>query len=326
MNRAPSSGPLPEQPLLSVILPSYNQGAFIRQAIQSCLEQDYRPIEILVVDGASRDGTLEVLRDCAGFPEVRWISEPDSGPVEAVNKGLALASGAIGLIQSADDQSVPGAFRAAVEAFRGSTDLGLVYGDMEGMDAGGRRTGTVDVGTYSLLRLLSRRTWVPQPCGFFRLDLARRLGGWDERFPYCPDTDLWFRLALSSSVVKLPRVLGRTRTHEGQRDRRTREIYASYERMVRESEPLAHASRTRRRALRAGLEALKVRYNPGLTDGQVCRALWTAVWLHPPLLFGPTLPKHRMIPGYFRMAGMAGAFLRRIGWSRGRTTGRRARP
>lgn len=300
-------------PLVSVIVPSFNQGRFLRATLDSCLSQDYRPIEVRVIDGASTDETLQILHEYDAVPEVRWISEPDHGPVEAVNKGLALARGEIGLIQSADDQSAAGAFRAAVEVLRGAADVGLVYGDVELMDEAGTVTQRLNVGSYSLLGLLARRTWVPQPCGFFRLDRVRRLGGWDERFPYCPDTDLWFRLALSSRGVKLPRVLGRTRVHEGQRDHRTREVCASYARMVRESEPLVQSSRACRRALRAGLEILKVRYNPGLTDWQLCRALWQAGLLHPPLFFSSVLPKHRLVPGYFLLAGRTGALLRWFG-------------
>ena len=77
--------PLPDRPLLSIVVPSYNQGAFIRQTIQSCLAQDYRPIEIVVVDGASTDDTVAVLESFGAVPELRWTSEPDAGVVDAVN-------------------------------------------------------------------------------------------------------------------------------------------------------------------------------------------------------------------------------------------------
>ncbi len=316
MKRKLPADPLPDRPLLSVIVPSFNQGAFIRQTIESCLAQDYRPIEILVVDGASGDGTPAILREWDSVPEVRWTSEPDSGPVEAVNKGLARAVGEIGLIQSADDLSVPGAFRAAVDAFRARPEATLLYGDVERIDEAGRILDRLDVGRYSLQALLARRTYVPQPCAFFRLAPVRRTGGWDERFPYCPDTDLWFRLALAAPVIRLPLVLGRTRVHAGQRDVRRREVFASYARMMRESEALARAPAACRRAARAGFEFLKLRYNPGLTDAQVCRALWKAVVLHPPLLFCRALPKHRLVPGYFRLAGLTGAALRGLGLRR----------
>src|ERR1051325_691202 len=90
------------KPLLSIIVPSYNQGRFIRRTLDSILSQGYRPIEVIVVDGASKDETVEVL-ESIDAAELRWISEKDRGPADAVNKGLAMAQGELIGIQSADD-------------------------------------------------------------------------------------------------------------------------------------------------------------------------------------------------------------------------------
>ena len=103
-------------PLLSVIVPSYNQGQYLGATLDSIFAQDYRPLEVLVVDGASSDNSVDLLRDYAGrHPELRWWSEPDSGVVEAVNKGLDRARGEFAAIQSSDDIYHPGALREAVE-------------------------------------------------------------------------------------------------------------------------------------------------------------------------------------------------------------------
>lgn len=301
--------PLPERPLVSVIVPSYNQGDYIRETIESCLSQDYRPIEIVVVDGASTDGTLEVLHSYDDCEELEWISEPDNGPVDAVNKGLGLVSGEIGLIQSADDLSAEGAFSRAVEVFGKNASCGLVFGEVKTIDADGEILGHDHTGPGTAAALLSRRTYAPQPATFFRVGLARELGGWDERFPYCPDTDLWFKIALSSDVRKVDAVLGYTRKHSCQRDKETARVFNSYNRMIRESEYLQSAPVHLRWAASAGRELLKLRYNPGLSDLAVCRALWKAVLLHPPLILGH-VPLHRLVPGYFRLAGVAGKIKR----------------
>jgi glycosyltransferase involved in cell wall biosynthesis len=299
--------PLPPQPLVSIIIPSYNQGAFIRQTIESCLHQSYRPLEIIVVDGASTDETVATLKSYAGVPEIQWVSEQDGGPVEAVNKGLARAQGQIGLIQSSDDLCAPGAVQAAVQAFCAHPRTALVYGDCEIIDEQGESLFIHHVGRHSLSRLFSRATYVAQSCAFFRIEVARALGGWDERFPYCPDTELWFKLALKAPARALPVILGRTRKHGAQRDRQGPRIIESYLAMARHSHYLQSLSWSLRRALRAGIAQLHYRYQPEPSRA----ALWRAVALWPPLLLSRSIPKHRLIPGYFRIANAFGHMRRR---------------
>ena len=196
--------PLPppcEAPLVSVIVPSYNQGAFIRQTLDSILEQDFRPLQILVIDGASTDQTLDVLHRYDEVPEVNWLSEPDSGVVEAVNKGLKLANGTIGAIQSSDDFYLPGAIRSGVRALLADPALGFVFGDIVKIDAAGNDLTQTDLGPYSLENVLSFQTWIPQPSTFFRLDLAKSLNGWREEVSYAADTDLWLRMGFHAAAA-----------------------------------------------------------------------------------------------------------------------------
>src|ERR1043166_2278014 len=95
-----------DRPLFSVIVPSYNQGRYLRQTLESILGQSYRPLEVIVVDGASKDETVEVLKSFAHAPELRWISEKDRGPADAVNKGFAMASGELIGIQRSEERRV----------------------------------------------------------------------------------------------------------------------------------------------------------------------------------------------------------------------------
>src|SRR6185369_3754662 len=125
--------------LVTIIIPSYNQGKFIRETIDSVIAQDYRPIEILVVDGASKDDTVDVLRSYGA--QIQWWSEPDKGVVDAVNKGLARATGNIIAIQSSDDTFLPDAIATAANAFESDSSLGLVFGDVEYIDAASTHIG-----------------------------------------------------------------------------------------------------------------------------------------------------------------------------------------
>lgn len=277
---ASSLAPLPDDPLVSVIVPSFNQGRFIEDTIRSVLSQDYRPVELLVIDGGSTDSTLDVLRRLEGAPGLRWWSEPDRGVADAVNKGLARAGGSIAAIQSSDDLYAPGALRAAVDAFRQRPCLGLVYGDIATVDDRGREDGRSAIGPYSLEGFLARTTWVPQPSAFFRLDLARELGGWSERY-FVADTEFWLRLLFRADALKLDRCLALRRRHGAQRDRRTRDIHESYWRMIDDSPDLRHAPRRLRRLARAGACMLTLRYNPTGSDWLATRHLWTAFALCP---------------------------------------------
>lgn len=288
-------------PLVSIIVPSYNQGRFIRKTLDSILAQDYRPLEIIVIDGASTDETVSVLHDYDNVPEVSWISEPDSGPVEAVNKGFSIATGEVCAIQSSDDYYLPGAIETVISVFRDNENIGLVYGDVKKIDASGNELFSERIRSYSLSRLLARITYVPQPAAFFRLALIRQLGGWDERIPYVPDVDLWFRIAFHSKVKKIDAVLATSRAHSEQRDTQRECILRDYRIMIANSVDLKNASFKVRLASKSGYFLLHARYNTHYSDWELTKILWKGILLYPPSLFSPLVPKHRLVPCYFKM-------------------------
>ena len=118
LNHTHGEARFPEKPLVSIVVPSFNQGKFIGETIESILSQKYRPLEVIVMDGASTDETLNVLDGFRSCPEMRIRSEPDKGVVDAVNKGLKDARGWITAIQSSDDVYLPDTVETAVEALR----------------------------------------------------------------------------------------------------------------------------------------------------------------------------------------------------------------
>jgi glycosyltransferase involved in cell wall biosynthesis len=249
------------KPLVSIIVPSYNQGRYIRDTIESCLAQDYRPLEVVIVDGASKDNTLDVLHQYDHVPEVRWVSEKDSGVAEAVNKGFRLAKGEIAGIQSSDDGYLPGAVSEAVKHFGESPELGIVYGDLVYVDAGGKELRRSQTAPYSLENFLSTRTLILQPAAFFRLALARSVGGWNPDYFVC-DTEMWLRMVFRAPARKVDSFWGMRRMHPEQRNTQEAKIVASYSRMMDASPDIAKSPRRLRRAAQCGKYLIADGYNP----------------------------------------------------------------
>lgn len=262
---------LPGRPLVSIVVPSFNQGRYIRATIDSILSQDYRPLQIIVIDGGSRDQTVSVLESYGGVPELEWLSEPDSGVVEAVNKGFARVRGQLVGIQSSDDCYTPGAITGVVDEFERNSRLGLLYGDTIKVDAEGQEVARHPIGPYSLPNLLRIKTWIPQPSAFFRSELLDVLGGWDDRIPYAPDTDLWLRMAFRTEVRKLNAYLSKRRVHDEQRDTQAGRIARDFARMIDQSVDIAGARPEIQRAAHAGKHLMRVRYNATGSD-------WYAAW------------------------------------------------
>lgn len=264
-------GPLPERPHLSIVVPSFKQGQFIRDTIDSILSQSYRPLTIHVIDGGSPDETVDVLKSYGSISELHWISEPDRGVVDAVNKGFALVTGDIIAIQSSDDMYLPGTLQRIVDEFRSYPDVGLIYGDTIKVDAGGHELQRVPIGPYSLENLFLLKTWIPQPSAFFRREMLQSCGVWDESIPYAPDTDLWIRMAFRTNVRKLDEYLSQRRMHGEQRDTQSNRIVRDYTKMIQQSPDIARAPQALRRAAYASPHLIQLRYN---TSNSYLNAAW----------------------------------------------------
>ena len=287
-------------PLVSIIVPSYNQGKFIRHTIESILTQNYSPLEVIVVDGASTDETVEMLSAFDGGSRVRWMSEPDRGVVDAVNKGFKLARGDLLAIQSSDDAYRPGAMAHAVAALQANPSVGLVYADVAYVDARGQEIGRSHLYRYALTSFLSKKTWIPQPTAFFRAALRREVGGWDESVPYTPDADLWLRLVARAGALKIDECWGELRCHEEQRDTCVDKIRRDWNRMIDQSDDVRQMPWYARRAAQAGKHLTACRYSDG-NDWAYTYHLWASLWYWPPLITATAGLRTRLLPGYMPM-------------------------
>jgi glycosyltransferase involved in cell wall biosynthesis len=197
-------------PLVSIVTPCRNAARFIGETVRSVLDQDYPELEYLVMDGASTDGTLDVLAPYLG--RLRAISAPDHGQADAVNRGFAQTHGAIFAFLNADDRYRPGAIRAAVEAFAAHPEAAAVYGQARFIDESGRPVGKYPVEPFDRARL-ARRCYICQPAAFIRRDAFAACGGLDASIRYAMDYDLWIRLSASYSMLEIDRELADSRLH-----------------------------------------------------------------------------------------------------------------
>jgi len=203
--------PLGDWPVVSIVTPSYNQGRFLRRTIESVLAQTYPNIEYIVVDGASTDETLDILRSYGD--RVRWISEPDSGQTEAINKGLRAMSGQIVGYLNSDDILLPDAIVKVVDYFRDHPECDLVYGDADYIDEEDNVIGTYATAEYSFERLMEE-CCICQPAAYWRAAVGETVGAFDEELHYPMDFDYWIRVDRSGFVIEHMReTIAQSRLH-----------------------------------------------------------------------------------------------------------------
>jgi glycosyltransferase involved in cell wall biosynthesis len=286
----------PESALVTIIIPSFNQGRFIRETIESCLSQDYQPMEILVVDGGSMDDTVAILKSFRA-PQLQWWSEPDRGVVDAVNKGIARARGDILTIQSSDDVFLPGAIAAAVTALEANPTAGLAYGDVELMDENSRLLGVDRQGPFDFAQYLGRFQYIPQPGTCFTRAALQAVRGWREPYSYAADADFWMRIAARFPVCKLDRVIARYRYHAQQRDRQRERIARDWEGAVRDLVASGRLTRRQRRFAMMGVHLAHQRYLPEEAWWPRTQALYRALMANPRAALDVRFPKRDLLPG-----------------------------
>lgn len=194
---------------LTIITPSFNQAPYIEQTIRSVLEQDYPCMEHIVIDGGSTDRTVDQLKK---YPHLQWVSEKDRGQADALNKGLAKASGdIIGWINS-DDYYEPKIFGSIVKCFEDPRVM-WVTGHLTFLwDQTGELVAKKSP-PISYDRLLNNPDIVRQPSTFFRKCFIEQVGGWNPEFFMAMDFDLWVRLAKVSSPRMIDKNLAYFRIH-----------------------------------------------------------------------------------------------------------------
>ena len=280
---------MPDFPLVSIVTPSYNQAQFLEATLRSVLEQDYPNIEYLVVDGASIDGSVEIIRRYADRL-TWWVSEKDNGQSEAINKGLRRARGEfIGWLNS-DDIYLPGAISAAVTAFLSHPQAGLIYGDAQAIDSDGKPFNLMRAHQYKLTDLMAFQI-ICQPAAFMRRSVVQEVNYLNPDYQLLMDNLLWMCMAQRAPIVYIPQTWAAARYHDQAKNRTRGAAYGQEARILiadLKSRPeFSDLIRSDERRILAGLERFDAFY---LTDagqsGAALRTYTRAFRLHPRTALG----------------------------------------
>jgi glycosyltransferase involved in cell wall biosynthesis len=191
----------PESLRFSVVIPTLNQAETIEDTLQSIFDQDYGNVEIIVADGGSSDGTLELLERYR--PRLaRVIEGPDRGQSDAINKGFAAASGDIFCWLNSDDYFLPGALRRVADRFASDPGVRFVVGCGDVISKDHRFLRYIPALPMTEATLLNWKNdqWVLQQCCFWSRSLWQEVGGVDESLHLLMDYDLWFRLSRTTEA------------------------------------------------------------------------------------------------------------------------------
>ncbi|MBK7455344.1 MAG: glycosyltransferase [Anaerolineales bacterium] len=270
--------------LVSIITPSFNQAAYLEQTILSVLNQDYSNIEYMVLDGASTDNSVDIIRKYENRLAY-WVSEKDSGQADAINKGFDRAKGEIIAWLNSDDYYLAGTVSSAVKIFEEHPHVVLVYGNMLAVDEHGKTFNTLNYKQLTLEDLLCFQI-IGQPAVFMRRSALKDIR-LDPDLHFLLDHYLWLQIARRGNILHVNETWAAARYHADAKNRAKaaefgREAFRILEK-VKQDEGLAPVLvKINRRAL-ASAHRVDARYL--LDGGQSAGALsaWMrALFIHPP--------------------------------------------
>lgn len=274
-----------QNPLVTIITPSYNQAAFLEETIQSVLSQEYPNFEYWVIDGGSTDGSVEIIQKYAGRL-AGWVSEKDKGQADAINKGFARAKGEIVAWLNSDDLYRTGAIRSAVTAFEENPEVGLVYSDVDSIDGEGEVFNRMRYSQWGLRDLMVFNI-LGQPGVFLRRSVLESAGHLDLSYRYLLDHHLWLRMALEASIKYSPgEVWAAARIHAGAKNVAEaegfgKEAYRLVEWMKGDERFTPYLKGYLNRVW-AGAHRLNAFYLlNGRKPGSALKAYWRGFWQHP---------------------------------------------
>jgi glycosyltransferase involved in cell wall biosynthesis len=213
-NTIPERKPIDlDWPCLSIITPSYNQGEFIEETIRSVLLQGYPNLEYIIIDGGSTDNTLEIIKKYEPYISY-WVSEPDQGQTDALNKGIQKITGEVFAWLNSDDFYVPHTFHLIGKAFRDHS-FDICYGKCEFIDTEGKFLFDWPyVDSLTLARVIADNL-VPQPSCFLNAQAIKANGPLSQELQYSFDYEYWVRLLFNNAKIQsIPALFSKYRLHD----------------------------------------------------------------------------------------------------------------
>ena len=199
-------------PKVSIIMPSFNQVDFIERSIQSVLNQDYPNIELIVIDGGSTDGSVEIIKRYAD-KLTYWVSEPDEGQAQAINKGIKKSTGEWIGWQNSDDLFSPNAIKEMVECAIKNPKVDLVIGDMAMIDAQDQKIRNIRYISPTYASILAEGMVLTNQSAIWRRKIHESIGHLNEALHYGFDYEWFLRVLKNHSAAHVPLVLGYLRMH-----------------------------------------------------------------------------------------------------------------
>ncbi|MFC1843879.1 glycosyltransferase family 2 protein [Thermodesulfobacteriota bacterium] len=195
---------------ISIITPSFNHAKYIEDTILSVMKQDYQNYEHLVIDGGSKDGTIDILKK---YPHLRWISEKDDGQSNAINKGFRMSTGDIIAWINSDDYYENNIFSDIVDFFKNNKECYFLYGDITFVDVN-KNTLCINSGnnvTYK--NLLTNPDIVRQSSCFWKREILDDIGYLDESLHLIMDYDYFLRIGKKFNLYYFSKNLSYFRYH-----------------------------------------------------------------------------------------------------------------
>ena len=248
--------------LISILTPSYNSAKYIEETIQSVINQTYLFVEHIIQDGNSTDGTKIILEKYSHYTD--WLSEPDSGEADGLNRAVQRARGDIFLVLNADDVLLPDSCSWAVRQFKENPEVAVIYGNQYMINSKGEILYERIASQYNFIKELCVENVIPAQTAFIQRKYFEKAGLYiDASLPVIPDYEIWMRIGLKFPMLYIPAFICKYRVHDEQQTSQIRKIEETRVRImdrVFNNKEFADLQKYRERAYAGNLHWAAVEY------------------------------------------------------------------